>query len=300
MKVFIVTAIRVVAVTILYFSTFAVVSGALLSNASGQNPPAEAGATLAALLVVSLINAAVWTYVILRSHWTGWKLILTVFFVFYGVNTLMPQIESAYFITRLPPGLLPRLFLAGLIIAAVFAPLAVLILGKARSKANETSRLEMPVSAWIVKSCAIVVVYLFLYFTFGYFIAWKNPAVRAYYGGGDPESFVAHIASLLRDDPLLFLLQIVRALLWLAIAVPVIRMMKGEWWESGLAVALLFAVMTSQLLLPNPLMPDEVRMVHLVETATSNFLFGWLVVLILQQKTVKTVSQTNVRAFPPG
>ena len=300
MKVFIVTAIRVVAVTILYFSTFAVVSGALLSNASGQNAPAEAGATLLALLAVSLINAAVWTYVILRSHWTGWKLILTVFFVFYGVNTLMPQIESAYFITRLPPGLLPRLFLAGLIIAAVFAPLAVLILGKARSKANETSRLEMLVSAWIVKSCAIVVVYLFLYFTFGYFIAWKNPAVRAYYGGGDPESFVAHIASLLRDEPLLFLLQAVRALLWLAIAVPVIRMMKGEWWESGLAVALLFAVMTSQLLLPNPLMPDEVRMAHLVETATSNFLFGWLVVLILQQKTVKTASQTNVRAFPPG
>lgn len=300
MKVFIVTAIRVVAVTILYFSTFAVVSGALLSNASGQNASAEAGATLVALLAVSLINAAVWTYVILRSHWTGWKLILTVFFVFYGVNTLMPQIESAYFITRLPPGLLPRLFLAGLIIAAVFAPLAVLILGKARSKANETSRLEMPVSAWIVKSCAIVVVYLFLYFTFGYFIAWKNPAVRAYYGGSDPESFVAHIVSLLRDEPLLFLLQAVRALLWLAIAVPVIKMMKGEWWESGLAVALLFAVMTSQLLLPNPLMPDEVRMAHLVETATSNFLFGWLVVLILQQKTVKTVSQTNVRAFPPG
>ena len=300
MKAFIVTAIRVVAVTILYFSTFAVVSGALLSNASGPNTPAEAGATLVALLVVSLINAAVWTYVILRSHWTGWKLILTVFLVFYGVSTLMPQIESAYFITRLPPGLLPRLFLAGVIIAAVFAPLAVLILGKARSKANETSRLEMPVSAWIVKSCAIVVVYLFLYFTFGYFIAWRNPAVRVYYGGGEPEGFIAHVTSLRRDEPLLFLLQVVRALLWLAIAVPVIKMMKGEWWESGLAVALLFAVMTSQLLLPNPLMPDEVRMVHLVETATSNFLFGWLVVLILQQKTVKTVSQTNVSAFPPG
>jgi hypothetical protein len=70
--------------------------------------------------------------------------------------------------------------------------------------------------------------------------------------------------------------------MWTAIAVPVIKMMKGEWWERGFAVALLFAVMTSQLLLPNPLMPDEVRMAHLLETATSNFLFGWLVVLILR------------------
>jgi hypothetical protein len=272
---------RFLAVTILYFSTFAVVSGALLSNASEQNATADAGATLLALLLVSLINAAVWTYVIRRSQWTGWRLILTVFFLFYGVSTVMPQIETAYFITRLPPGLLPRLFVAGVIIAAVFAPLAVLILGKARSQTNETSRLKMTVSVWIAKSFAIVIAYLFLYFTFGYFIAWKNEAVRAYYGGSDPGSFVTHITNLLRAEPLLFLLQVVRALLWTAIAVPVIKMMKGGWWETGLAVAVLFAVMTSQLLLPNPLMPDEVRMVHLVETATSNFLFGWLVVLIL-------------------
>jgi hypothetical protein len=280
-KAFIVTAMRFLAVTILYFSTFAVVSGALLSNASEQNATADAGATLLALLLVSLINAAVWTYVIRRSQWTGWRLILTVFFLFYGVSTVMPQIETAYFITRLPPGLLPRLFVAGVIIAAVFAPLAVLILGKARSQTNETSRLKMTVSVWIAKSFAIVIAYLFLYFTFGYFIAWKNEAVRAYYDGSDPGSFVTHITNLLRAEPLLFLLQVVRALLWTAIAVPVIKMMKGGWWETGLAVALLFAVMTSQLLLPNPLMPDEVRMVHLVETATSNFLFGWLVVLIL-------------------
>ena len=42
--------------------------------------------------------------------------------------------------------------------------------------------------------------------TFGYFIAWKNEAVRAYYGGSDPGSFVAHISNLLRAEPLLFLL----------------------------------------------------------------------------------------------
>jgi hypothetical protein len=129
----------------------------------------------------------------------------------------------------------------------------------------------------------IVIAYLVIYFTFGYFIAWKSPAVRAYYGGTDPGSLLAQIKSVLRDTPLLLPLQAVRAILWTAIAVPVIRMMKGRWWEAGLAVALLFAVvMNSQLLLPNPLMPQEVRMVHLVETATSNFLFGWFVVWVLR------------------
>lgn len=282
-----ITAIRLFAVTIVYFLCFAVVSGALLAPASSGDVPAEAGAALQALLLVSLINAAVWSYVILRSRWTGWKLILTIFFVFYGVSTVMPQIESAYFITRLPPGILPRLFVAGLIIALLFAPLAVLILGKAKTSTNqiaETSRLKMPAGAWIAKLALIVVAYVVIYFTFGYFVAWRNAEVRAYYGGTDPAGFISHITSVLRQEPMLFLLQALRAVLWTAIAVPVIRMTKGAWWETGLAVALVFAVMTSQLLLPNPLMPPAVRIAHLIETATSNFLFGWFVVLILRAR----------------
>ena len=278
------TAIRFLAVTVLYFISFAVVSGALLANVSPQPAPADAAGTLLALFVVSLINAAVLSYVILRAGWTGWKLVLTIFFVLYGVGTLMPQIETAFFITNLPPGMLARLFLAGAIMAAVFSPLAVLILGKARNRgsATEPSWPRIFARAWVGKLLLIVVIYVVIYFTFGYFIAWQSPAVRAYYGGSDPGSFIAQIMSVLRDQPSLFLLQIVRALLWAALAVPVIRMIKGKWWEAGLAVALLFAMASSQLLLPNPLMPYEVRMAHLLETATSNFLFGWLVVLILK------------------
>ncbi|HEX5601676.1 MAG TPA: hypothetical protein VFX63_03960 [Pyrinomonadaceae bacterium] len=288
----IVTAIRFLAVTILYFGSFVVVSGALLSTEPPKGAPADAGATLIALLVVSLLNAAVWTYVIRRSSWTGWKLVLAVFLVFYGANTLMPQIETAYFVTRLPPGMLPRLFLAGIIIAAVFAPLAVLILGKAKREA-EVKRLKILAGSWPVKLALIVIAYLVIYFTFGYFVAWRSPAVRAYYGGSDPENFVAHIASLLRTEPMLFLLQAVRALLWTAIAMPVIKMMKGASWESGLAVALLFAVVNSQLLIPNPLMPPEVRMAHLLETTTSNFIFGWLVVIILRWKVADAQTQAR-------
>ena len=281
MKVAIVTIIRLLAVTILYFSSFAVVSGALLANVSPQPAPNEAGAALLSLLVISLINAAVWSYVILRAGWTGWKLVLAIAFVFYGVTTLMPQIETAFFITSLPPGILPRLFIAGAIIAAVFSPLSVLILGRARSRPDGMTWPRMPAGTWIMKLSLIVVIYVIIYFTFGYFIAWKSAAVRAYYGGHDPGSFFAQIASVLRDQPSLVLLQVARALLWTAIALPVVKMMKGKWWEAGLAVALVFAVTSLQLLLPNPLMPYEVRMAHLLETSTSNFLFGWLVVLIL-------------------
>ena len=285
MKAALMIAIRLVALTALYFICFAAVSAVLLPPPSEQPVPAQTGATLAALLAVSFLNSAVLAYVILRSRWSGWKLILAIFFVLYGVVTFMPQIETAFFVTRLPPDMLPRLFLAGAVIAALFAPLAVLILGKRRpDRANDESRprLNMPAGEWVGKLFLIVIAYAIIYFTFGYFIAWKSAAVRAYYGGSDPGSFFAQMGAVVRETPWLLPLQAVRAILWAAIAVPVIRMMRGRSWEAGLAVALLFAVvMNSQLLLPNPLMPREVRLVHLLETASSNFLFGWLVVLVL-------------------
>lgn len=286
MRAIVNTAIRLLVLTILYFICFAVVSATLLPSVPEQPAPAEAGTAFFALLAVCLLNTLVLGYLILRSSWAGWKLILAIFFVFYGVVTVMPQIETAFFITRLPAGMLPRLFLSGAIIAAVFSLLAVLILGKGRSKPAQSNRhscLDMSLGKWAAKVLLIILAYVILYFTFGYFIAWKNAAVRAYYGGVDPGSFSAQMSNTLRDSPWLLLLQAVRAILWTAIAVPVIRMVKGPWWETGLAVALLFAVvMNSQLLLPNPLMPQEVRMVHLLETATSNFLFGWIVVLVLR------------------
>ena len=287
MKAALVTAIRLAALAALYFICFAAVSAALLPLPSDEtHAPAEAGASLAALWAVSLLNTAVLAYVILRSRLTGWRLVLTVFLILYGVTTVMPQIETAFFVTRLPPGMLPRLFLAGAVIAALFSPAAVLLLGKRRAdRTGDESppRLKMSAGEWFGKLSLIVIAYVVIYFTFGYFIAWKSAAVRAYYGGSDPGSFPAQMRTVVRDTPLLLPLQAVRAILWAAIAVLVIRMMKGRWWEAGLAVALLFSVlMNAQLLLPNPLMPEEVRMVHLLETASSNFLFGWLTVLILR------------------
>ncbi|HEV2828523.1 MAG TPA: hypothetical protein VGW76_13070 [Pyrinomonadaceae bacterium] len=286
MKLKLIMVVRLATLTIMYFICFALVSALLVSPSSAQLAPVEPGATVVALLAVSFLNSMVLAYIILRSRWAGWKLILTIFFVLYGVVTVMTQIETAFFVTRLPPGMLPRLFLAGAVIAALFSTLAVLILGKGRPDRRTSdeihSRLQMPVGEWVAKLSVIVIAYLILYFTFGYFIAWKSAAVRAYYGGNDPGSFVGQMRTVLRDMPLLLPLQAIRALLWTAIAVPVIRMMKGQWWEAGLAVALLFAVvMNSQLLLPNPYMPPEVRRVHLIETASSNFLFGWVIVLVL-------------------
>lgn len=242
---------------------------------------------LLALLAVCFLDTLVLAYIILRSRWSGWRLIATVFFVFYGVMTFIAQIESLVF-HILPSGVLPRLFLMGILVAAPFSLLAVLILGKGKAVTATinapNSRLLMPIKEWAWKLAVIAIVYMILYSTFGYFIAWKNPALQAYYGGIDEGSFFAHMKVIFTSAPWLEPFQALRSIFWALLALPVIRMMKGRWQESAIAVGLLFAVlMNSQLLLPTPLMPEAVRMTHLIETASYNFIFGYLIVWLLHR-----------------
>ena len=287
MKTAALLVLRVIALTIVLFICFAVAGGVVGFAASAQASEQGSASTLR-LLFICLLQVMVMTHLILRSRWTGWRLVAAVFFIFYGVTTFMPQIESAVFLTRLPPGTLPRLFLMGLLIAAPFSVLSVLILGKRKAEMVDTqpnARLVMPASEWAWKLAVIAVVYVILYFTFGYFVAWRHPGVPEYYGGVDPGSFLAQMRTVLRNTPWLVPFQIVRAMCWVGLALPVIRMLKGKWPETALSIGLLFAVvMNAPLLLPNPYMPEPVRMAHLVETASSNFIFGIFVGWLLTRR----------------
>lgn len=290
-KTVILLGAKVIALTIVLVICFMVgtsVAGVSASANSTQVLAVDPGAVLLTLLIASFLESTVCAYLILRSRWTGWKLVGAIFFAFYGIMTVVAQVESIVFLPRqLPPGMIPKLFLMGAVVAALFSPSAVLILGKMRRAAelqDANLHLVMPPGEWVWKLVAIAIVYEILYFTFGYFVAWKNPAVQAYYGGTDPGDFLAQIASIWQTTPWMFAFQACRAMLWTAFVLPVIRVFKGPAWETGLAIALFFAVWSSQLLLPNPYMPEEVARTHLIETASSNFIFGGLVGWLLSQR----------------
>jgi hypothetical protein len=256
---------------------------ALASTAgdTGMNP----WSAFVPVLVFSFGVASLFAYIIIRSHWAGLKLALGIFIAFYGLMTIVMQLESLLFLrSQMAPGILNRILLSGLITAGLFAPVAVLIMGRVRQSQLPlvfNPHLEMGLSAWLWKLAAIGCCYVVLYTVFGYFIAWKNPVIQVYYGGQDSGSFFVHLVDQWARSPLFFLFQFGRGLLWMLFALPIIRMHKGGKWEVGLAVALLFAVWSLQLLMPNPIMPAEVARVHLIETASSNFAFGWIVGILL-------------------
>ena len=276
--------VRLALAGLAYLITLGVAYG-LLIPAVPADPTASQSFLSPALapFVMTALHTAVMGWLILRSRRSSWGLAAVMTAVFFGVNTLMPQVESWLFqvsssmASHLPAEMIPRIVLAGLMHACLWIPVAVWILGRWKSDgaAERSPRPSLAASLKGWKLPVAAIAYVFVYFLFGYYIAWRSPAVRAYYGGTDPGTFWEQFRGVLRDSLWLPLAQVVRGALWTVIGVTVLRSMRGGVVEKALAIGALFGiVMTAGLLLPNPYMPYEVRMVHLLETASSNFLFG--------------------------
>jgi hypothetical protein len=281
---------RLVLAGLAYLIAFVVAYG-LLMSAVPPDPTAAASPVPAALapLLVAALHTAVMGWLILRARLTGWTLALTMIGVFYGVQSFQPQVESwifqAYsgYAAHLPAAMIPRILIAGLLHALLWLPVAVLILGRWQGIPDPRPQPPLVAGLRSWKLLLAAVAYVIVYFLFGHYVAWRSPAVRAYYEGTDPGSFWLQMRSVLRNTPWLPLAQVLRGALWTLLGVVVLRSMRGSITEKALAVGSLFAVvMGAGLLLPNPYMPYEVRMVHLAETASSNFLFGIFVALLLR------------------
>ena len=227
----------------------------------------ETGQSGIALLVVSFINSLVLAYFIARSRWHGIKLIAAIFIVHFGIQTFMSQIETLFFINaiQMPLDMVMRVIATGLLRAAIFAPIAVVAFGKLKETpmpVNDT-RWVFSKSEWIKRFAILAAVYVIVYFAFGYFVAFQWVEARQYYAG------------TLANDLVLPLFQVLRGVMWAALAVPMVKMHKGRTWEICFAVGLGFAVLlATPILFPNQYMPPMVRQAHFFELTSSMLTYG--------------------------
>ncbi|MEQ8812753.1 MAG: hypothetical protein RIE59_27015, partial [Imperialibacter sp.] len=99
------------------------------------------------------------------------------------------------------------------------------------------------------------------------------------------ENFAAH----------LYTFQVLRGILWTLIALLVFRSINGNWVAKGIVLALLLSIVgCSQLLLPNPIMPEPVRLAHLLETSLSGVVLGmvmaWMFVRTSPEKAIEPLA----------
>lgn len=245
----------------------------------------EAAQTAALLLLSCFLTAAILGTWLRFVHWRGWKLVLTVFTVYFIANTVLTQVESLFFNSalQLSASMLWKIILSGFIISLLFAPISVGIIGRMRS--SDQVAWSLGADRDLLKPlCWIAASYVLIYFLFGYFIAWQSDAVREYYSGSTAIlPFHLHMWDVLTGNPGLILFQFIRGLVWGGLAVLIARSMSAHWGTKAIITGLIFGVMLAGgLLIPNPFMPEPVRWAHLWETSSSNFILGILCIYLIE------------------
>jgi hypothetical protein len=281
-RVTVIYTVKVIVLTFLLLMIYAL--SATLSGLSAIGTSTDAMATMNGTLLMILSYTIVLSYPIIRSKWTGLKLILAIAAAYYGLAVFLPQLDVVlfldYFESLFDVTMVPKILIQGAIVTMLFVPLCVFVFRKMRSDTTNEPSNEQPQimskKQWAIKLGVIACSYIILYVAAGALIAWQNPELAVYYGDLIKQMSAVGIWMLL--------FQGVRAIIFAAIAFPIIRLMKGKWWEKGFAVALLFSVlMSAAMLIPTSFMPDSVRMSHFLELFSENFILGWIVTWLLHR-----------------
>lgn len=242
---------------------------------------AEAGR---ALLIVALLCSLILSFLVLRTRYWGFKLVATLFLIQFGVETFMTQIETLYFNSalQLDGRQLLGIVETGALRALIFAPLAALIFGKLREPAiltiaDSSRHHEGGLGGRVT---AVALLYVLVYFLFGYFVAWQWEELRVFYTGSAAiKSFFVHFRDLFfAEDPFMLPFQVFRGLLWAGLTLLIVNIIETKRWVASAAAALVFSVLMTvpMALFPNPYMPPMVIQAHSVEVGSSMLLFGAL------------------------
>lgn len=284
--------LRVLLLIVLYSVIATVVSSRVMPPAAARMFTAEQmSAAIAAMPLVNAIIVVMLSYLALRSRWHGWRLAGALYAIFFSIQGFLSWIELLAFpavSSRMPPGMLNSTLVQAVLVGTVFAPLMVWVLGKTLpdpADAKLPRRLAMPRGEWLWKLAAAAVLYVVVYFTFGYYVAWRTPSLPEFYGGTDPGTLLGQLGNVARMTPWLFPFQLLRGLVWAGVGCIVIAMHKGRTGEAALATGLTLSLITSAgMLMPNPFFTPVVQRAHTIELLTSNLLYGILLCLLMTWK----------------
>lgn len=298
MKSVLLTILRVLALAVAYTILLMIGSGLTTPPAVAQMlTPEQAALAATRMPLMCLIMAAMLAYLGLRSRWHGWKLAGALFLVYFILYSFLGTVEVLAFPAvgnRMPAGMLTSMLTTGLIIGIPFSLLAVWILGKMRADGADAQlppRFQMRASEWVWKIVAGAVLYMIVYFTFGYYVAWRTPGLPPFYGGTDPGTYWGQLMNNWRSVPWLYPFQFARGLIWVGTGLIVLGMHKGKAWEAALATGLSFTVlMNAAMMIPNPFFTPLVQRAHTIELVSSNFIYGVLLGLLMIWKARRQIA----------
>ncbi len=239
-------------------------------------PPEMQTAAALWLTAVAAGNAFVMQLNTVKSHFTGLRLFTALFLLQFTISVFLTQIETLVFLDGLvrimPDGSLPVLIADGILKAAGFSLLAVMIIRKSR---NVIPGIHFQVN--VLKILLLSIIYYIVYIGFGAFVMIPIAG---------QEAFSEYYSGLVMPVWMPFF-QFFRGAVWAFTGLLIVRMTQGTAFQNALLTALNFSViMGIPLVVPLPFMPDAIRYAHLAEVMSSNFVFGIITGWMLTPKNI--------------
>lgn len=205
----------------------------------------------------------------------GFKLALSVFLIYYIIGHFNILIE-AYIFNVTDRAETTKEILQGFFIVAVFAPLFVLVLNKWEGSSEALQFKRRSVFSWIWRSILGIFIYLIFYLGAGLILQATYPDLMTFYEGKLPAVDV------------MILTQFPRGLLFVIVAILMMRTLKLPQLKRAMIVGLVFSIIggIAPLISPNEFMPANIRLVHGIEVGISNFLYGMALAYLMGQTTL--------------
>jgi hypothetical protein len=212
-------------------------------------------------------------FIVKHANCSGKKLFINVVCIIFFINSFMTQIETWFFghaFSLTQPDII-LIMLSGLFPLAGTAALLV------KFFQNEKTVCEKPkmiMKDLFIRLGIVGMIYLCVYMLFGYFVAWQFEDLRLFYSGSTEKlSFWSQMANNIRTTPIIIPFQIIRGILFAIFILPLRDMMNTKK-TFIVSVCLVYLCTAIQLVIPNVLFPDMVRIAHLFEMTSSMLLFG--------------------------
>lgn len=227
----------------------------------------------------SMMIGGAMIFMIENSRFHGLKLLGLTLMAYVGAAQVQQHVEMVLFnfTFNFTTQEIIFIILSQALMALIFVPLVITIAGKwkAPSSAVEdrTGAFSLaPLRSLILRLVILSVLWYMCYMLSGLFVA--DPVTHEYYMTMNPQ--------LAEMNALLFIVQLFRGLLWVALIVLGIRIMNRPIQESGLLIGLFYGIFhAATLLLPNEFMPLMIRLAHLPEIILSLTLFACICVPVL-------------------
>ncbi len=240
------------------------VAGSVLMPAVPEVPGVLPWAVVSAAMTAAVLVA------IARHQAAGTTRALRLFAIWWGIQATALS-EAILFPIDLPAGLGRALFAHAFVVALVFGFVVDRIAGRPAATATSQPR-HGGVRLWAAVG-ASTAAYVVAYFSAGTLV-W--PFVAAFYS-----------ARAMPPAGAVLLAQVARGLALTGVVALVALRSSGSRRTIALLSGLVLSVVggIAPLLVPNPYMPSEIRLPHMVEVGVSNLLFGVVSALLLTRAT---------------